>query len=93
VVESIAVALLSFIVRDDELDVIRLQPNTLEFFNSTLRQAVDTRQIGAGNWQLEEMLLSLSQLARCDFNKRMMASPGGCLLYIVLFFLTCCYLQ
>ena len=77
VVKAVALMTLSYFVDESQLDLVRLDAQMLQFFLDNIQAALHSRKLLHGKWTTSEVIRGLSNLAKNDFNKRLMV----CLLY------------
>jgi hypothetical protein len=64
------------VVKGEELNLMRIDTDLLQYFEHHVVEAVASKAMGAGFWRSEAVLMTLGQLARCDYNKRLLLAQG-----------------
>ncbi|XP_025099780.1 uncharacterized protein LOC112567337 isoform X1 [Pomacea canaliculata] len=76
-IQALAFCTLSFLVEDDELDLLKVNKLLLQYCFQCIYGAADSKSDGYNGWLMEEVLSLLSRLARNDYNKRLILRTGG----------------
>ncbi|KAK7103172.1 uncharacterized protein [Littorina saxatilis] len=76
-VPAIAYMIMSFIVPDDQLDLLRIDTNTLQYLLDKVKRAVDSHRPDDKGWNTDALLVVFSDLSRCPFNKRIFVAQGA----------------
>ena len=75
-VKTVALKTLSYIVDENQLDLLRLGFEMLQFFLSKVQGALADGTTVHAQCMASEMIRGLSNLAKNDFNKRLMVAQG-----------------
>ena len=73
-----ALLTLAFIVEEDQLNLIRLDPEMLQIFLDYIRGAVVAKKKIQSQFTVDELLAGLCALARNEFNRILMVTQGQC---------------
>ena len=76
-VKTVALKTLSYIVDENQLDLLRLDFVMLQFFLNNIQGALAAGTHTHGNYITNGMLRGLSLFAKNDFNKRLMVAQGN----------------
>ena len=76
VVKALALTTLSYIVDETQLDLLRLDSEMLQFFLSKVQGSLAEGTAVNAQCVASEVIRGLSNLAKNDFNKRLMVSQG-----------------
>ncbi|XP_025099132.1 uncharacterized protein LOC112566918 [Pomacea canaliculata] len=76
-IQALAFCALSFLVEDDELDLMKVNKLLLKYCFQCIYGAADSKSEGYNGWLMEEVLSLLSRLARNDYNKCLILRTGG----------------
>lgn len=75
-IQALAFCALSFLVEDDELDLLKVNKLLLQYWFQCIYGAADSKNEGYNGWLMEEVLTLLSRLARNDYNNRLILRTG-----------------
>lgn len=75
-IQELAHCALSFLVEDDELDLMKVNKLLLQYWFQCIYGAADSKSQSHNGWLMEEVLAFLSRLARNDYNKRLILRTG-----------------
>ncbi|XP_076464253.1 uncharacterized protein LOC143296287 isoform X2 [Babylonia areolata] len=73
-IRSIAVAVTANVIEDDQLHLLRLDSQLIQYFMKVLQDALNG--IEKCQWEIREILFDLYLVARNDFSRRLMVAQG-----------------